>query len=247
MQTENSNPLCWICNKCIAALFLLSFILPTITIAQNFGNRNMDGNDTLIKKFGFKNITVAEIELAKYSHYGFRTINGYQLNKHYFLGLGVGINSQTYTFFHSHFFKTYYSNYDMKILPIYIDFRYDIRKHWHSFFAYFDLGYSKLLTANPGSHSQSYMSSSNPITYAVSIDQDTYSGGFMYGYGFGYRYFLSPKQSLIVCLSCNIMGIIHNNTLTEYTTGVNGQHYPDIDETEKIGNYLALCIGFTFN
>lgn len=225
-------------------IIILGLVISKKSIAQEYRNDSLGININFIKESGFTDIT--EAEFCSYIHYGFRTINGYQINRHFFLGLGLGINKQTYTIWHTHFLNLYYTYYDMNIAPIYIDFRYDLRRYSHSFFAFADLGYSKLLSTNPTPGYYSYLASSNPISYAVSIDQDTYSGGLMYGFGIGYKYYISPNTSLMICLSANILGIIHNNTLIEYTTGVNAVNYPNITYNETIGDYPALCIGFTF-
>ncbi len=223
-------------GKNLVMIVVVVGLMGLSTSGQTIYSANSESFENNVKTQGFSNTT--NIEIYSGLVYGLRSITGYQINKHFFIGIGIGINKQKpIAIWHDMLPFQDSSYYTLIDMPIYFDLRYEIRKHKHSFFAYIDIGDAILLSPKSYSESQSFN--------GYETNTDTYSSGLMYDFGVGYKLFLSPRTAIMICLEANYIGINHNVTLYEWN--LNWQPYPNISNSgETIGSYPALGIGFCF-
>jgi hypothetical protein len=215
----------------IVAMLIIS--IGTTAQTQNNSNNNSVSD---YKESGFTNISEIEFGLGSGgSGFGLRTINGYQFNKHFFIGLGIGFNYQpNIPISPENILFAQGFNYNLKDLPVFIDVRYSILENEHSFFGYLDFGYSILLS------SYSNATISQPDSINNYYDNYKFSGGLMYAFGIGYKLFLSHNFAWTISIGYNYTGTKATDNYYNYG------YINSSPSTYRIGDYFVLRIGFAF-
>jgi hypothetical protein len=240
-------------------------------------NKNNSSNNDEYKTTGFTNITELEGGLGGNAGgggnsvigFGLRTINGFQINEHFSLGLGIGINYQpsiirpdiilnaSSVYYPSYIENNYNYTYNLLSLPIFVDFRYYYTANKHAFFAYANIGYALLLSSSNESSSSSYTNTNyDPLTgsdYVMNVsNSDSYSGGLMYGFGLGYKLFISQNTAWIISIGLNITNITNNYSYSfnNYYTGLDAlttnPNMYTTNDSQKFGSYYSIRTGFAF-
>jgi hypothetical protein len=159
-------------------------------------------------KFKFKKqqfCNMVRVGPIGFSSYGMNVIRGYQFNRYLFLGLGVGLDAYRgiADSDNADLFSTDQStgtaasaNY---FLPIFVDFRFYLRKSKTTFFIFVDAGYSPYL----GGNYENIQINPN-ATISFSYYGKPTGGGILYCPGLGFKTSLTENVGLFIDLGLKV-------------------------------------------
>jgi hypothetical protein len=195
------------------------------------------------KKSEFRNLV--KLGPLGFSSYGGSVIRGYQFNPYLFLGLGVGFdayrgiansdevdpvspNQNSETAASANYF-----------LPIFIDFRFYVRKSKTTFYIFVDAGYSPYL----GGNYENIPLNPNSTVSHLYYGRPT-GGGILYCPGLGFKTSITEKVGLFMDLGLKVQGY----NAIEYTPDNSGYPYPSPPYTytsrKSMGVSLLPSINF---
>lgn len=208
---------------------------------------------TLTKEKGTINISEAEcgigygrVNYGKGLGFVITTVNGYQINKHFSIGLGIGYSYQP-NLEGTGFKDIGHGKYKLMTIPVFVDLRYNLTRKKHAFFTYIDLGRSFLLSPS-STYSNNYyqMSQANNNIFEIDEVDDGFASLMMYGIGLGYKFYLSHNMAWTISFGNDHLGI--RDIIWYYTYYINNQHSTSSSSSTftYIGNYFAIRTGFIF-